>query len=177
MDEHAIETLLQALNEEIAKRPIKKPVRLVVVGGVYMLAFVKNRESTKDIDVFPLDFPDTMNPNRETKAFRTAVNAVAKQFHLRRDWMNDVVASFIPQPEQLMLWRNYTHLQVYVPDADYILALKLLAGREKDEDDIIALCDKLAVKTREQAQTLVNRYADRQWQQECMLSATLDALF
>ena len=36
---------------------------------------------------------------------------------------------------------------------------------------------QLAIQTREQAQALVDRYAERGWQQECMLQATLDALF
>ncbi len=142
-----------------------------------MLFFLKNRASTKDVDVVPLDFPDTTNPNRETKAFRSAVNAVAKQYRLRRDWMNDVVAAFIPPLGSLTLWRTYTHLQVYVPQADCMLAPKLLSGRPRDEEDIAALCQQLNIHTREQAQALVDRYADWQWQQECMLEATLDALF
>jgi hypothetical protein len=89
--------------------------------------------------------------------------------------MNDVVAAFTPPLGSLTLWRTYTHLQVYVPQADCILALKLLSGRPRDEEDIAALCQQLNISTR--AQALVDRYADRQWQQECMLEATLDALF
>jgi hypothetical protein len=58
-----------------------------------------------------------------------------------------------------------------------MLALKLLAGRARDAEDIAALCAQLAIQTREQAQALVNRYADRHWQEECLLQATLDALF
>jgi hypothetical protein len=58
-----------------------------------------------------------------------------------------------------------------------MLALKLLAGRERDAEDIAALCSQLAIQTREQAQALVDRYAERSWQEECMLQATLDALF
>jgi hypothetical protein len=133
MDRSEIDTYLQALDEELANRAIRKPVRLAVVGGVYMLFFLKNRASTRDVDVVPLDFPDTTNPNRETKAFRSAVNAVAKQYRLRGDWMNDVVAAFIPPLGSLTLWRTYTHLQVYVPQADCMLAPKLLSGRPRDE--------------------------------------------
>lgn len=127
--------------------------------------------------LFPLDFPDTTNPNRETKVFRSAVNAIAKTYRLRRDWMNDVVAAFTPSlpAESLMLWRDSPNLQIYVPQADCMLALKLLAGRERDAEDIAALCAQLAIQTR--AQALVDRYAERRWQQECMLQATLDALF
>jgi hypothetical protein len=96
---------------------------------------------------------------------------------MRRDWMNDVVASFVPDLGPVTLWRDYHNLQIYVPQAEYILTLKLLAGREKDEDDIVALCERLGIETREQAQELVDRFADQAWQQECMLTKTLDAIF
>lgn len=179
MQRQEIEQYLQELNEELAGRAIAKPVRIVVVGGVYMLTFVQNRTSTKDVDIIPLSFPDSMTPNKHTRAFRSAANAVAKKHQIRRDWMNDVVASFVPEPDmkQLRLWHEYSNLHIYVPSADYILALKLLAGRERDEDDIVALCTLLQVGTREQAQVLVDRFASKEWQRECCLDATLDMLF
>lgn len=49
-------------------------------------------------------------------------------------------------------------LEVYIPPGEYILALKLLAGRPKDRDDINALCQQIKIQTREQAQQLVDRY-------------------
>jgi hypothetical protein len=177
MTEQEIEYYLQALNEELAHRAIEKPVRLAIVGGVYMVALVGNRASTKDIDIIPLSFPDTMNQDKQTRVFRSAANAVAKSYRIKRDWINDVVAAFAPDPGPLTLWRNYSHLLVYAPSAEYILALKLLSGRDRDEEDILALCKKLHIQTCEQAQTLVDRYASPQWQKECNLQATLDALF
>jgi hypothetical protein len=177
MESDEVEAYFQALDEELEKRKIHKPVRLAVVGGVYMMFFLKNRASTKDIDVIPLDFPDTTEPSAATKIFRSAVNAVAKKYQIRRDWMNDVVAAFTQELGTLNLWRGYANLEIYVPNAECILVLKLLAGRDKDEDDILALCEKLEIQTREQAQALVDRYADQSWQSECVLDKTLDALF
>jgi hypothetical protein len=78
LDSGEIGTYLQALDDALANRSIRKAVRLAVVGRVYMLFFLKNRAATKDVDVVPLDFPDTANSNRETKVFRSAVNEVAK---------------------------------------------------------------------------------------------------
>jgi len=177
MESDEVEAYFQALDEELEKRKLHKPVRLAVVGGIYMMFFLKNRASTKDVDVIPLDFPDTTEPNNETKAFRAAVNAVAKRYQIRRDWMNDVVAAFTQELGILNVWRTYPNLEIYVPNAECILVLKLLAGRDKDEDDILALCEKLDIQTREQSQALVDRYADRAWQSECVLDKTLDALF
>jgi len=177
MNEQEIGLYLQALDEELARRAIGKPVRLVIVGGAYMIALVGNRTVTKDVDVIPLSFPDTMNQDRQTKAFRSAANAVAKRYGIRRDWINDVVAAFAPEPGPLTVWRHYPHLLVYQPSAEYILVLKLLSGRDRDEEDILALCDRLNIQTRGQAQALVDRYASREWQQECNLQATLSGLF
>ena len=177
MESEEVDAYFRALDEELAMRKLNKPVRLAVVGGVYMMFFLKNRESTKDVDVIPLEIPDTTEPNRETKAFRAAVNAVARRYQIRRDWMNDVVAAFIQELGALSLWREYTNLQIYVPNAECILVLKLLAGRANDEDDILALCEMLDIQTREQAQALVDRYADQAWQKECVLEKTLDDLF
>lgn len=89
MESNEIDTYLRALDAELAQRPIRKPVRIVVVGGVYMIFFLGNRSATKDVDIVPLDFPDTTSPNRETKVFRSAVNAIAKTYRLRRDWVRD----------------------------------------------------------------------------------------
>src|SRR5258708_27464024 len=88
MDSNEIDTYLHALDEELAKRLIRKPVHIVVVGGVYMLFFLRNRAATNDVDIVPLDFPDSTNPTQETKVFRSAINAIAKTYRLRRDRMN-----------------------------------------------------------------------------------------
>jgi hypothetical protein len=42
MDSSEIDTYLRVLDVELAKRPIRKPVRIMVVGGVYMLFFLRN---------------------------------------------------------------------------------------------------------------------------------------
>ncbi len=70
MNSNEIDIYLRVLDEELEKRPIRKPVRIVVV-----------------------------SPN----------------------------------------------LQIYVPQADCMLALKLLAGCERDTEDIAALCAQLAI--------------------------------
>jgi hypothetical protein len=69
-------------------------------------------------------------------------------------------------------------LEVYIPPNDYILALKLLANRRKDQNDILALCQQLCIQTREQAQQVVDCYVpDREVQQLSNLKKTLSILF
>ncbi|TME07361.1 MAG: hypothetical protein E6I80_11750 [Chloroflexi bacterium] len=63
-------------------------------------------------------------------------------------------------------------------ETEYILALKLLAGRPKDRGDIQLLCRQLQVGTRIQAQQMVDRYIpDKQVQQLNHLDMTLSTLF
>lgn len=50
------------------------------------------------------------------------------------------------------------NLTVYVPELEYILALKLFAGRPQDDRDIQAIAQRLSLKTRAQAWSIVNTY-------------------
>ena len=58
-------------------------------------------------------------------------------------------------------WLSQGKLEVYVPDAGYILALKLLSGRDKDLSDIEALLATLGIKNRRQAEALLRRYIEK----------------
>src|SRR5258708_26924070 len=83
-----IESLLQALGTELAVQGLNS-VQVMILGGAYMLLHVGNRATTQDIDVFPINFVDSSQPNKKTKAILKAINAVAKANGLKRDWFND----------------------------------------------------------------------------------------
>lgn len=181
MESQEIERYLQDLGDELERRAFQEPVRILLVGGAFMLLTLKNRKATEDVDVVLLDMPDTTNATPQTKAFQAAVRAVASKHHLKRKWMNDDVAYFIkdmapdPQPS---LWRKFKHLHVYLPPREYILTLKLMVFRQKDMNDVLALLAELDVTTREQAQAIVDRFVpDPRWQEEYVLEDTLDTLF
>ena len=181
MQSQEIEKYFQDLGDELEQRGFKNPVRIMVVGGVFMLLMVKNRKATEDVDVVLLDFPDTTHPTPETESFKAAVNAVASKHRLKKKWMNDDVAYFImdmapdPQPE---LWHEFKKLHVYLPAKENILALKLMVFRQKDIHDVESLLEELQVKTRESAQAIVDKYVpDKRWQEHYILEQTLDELF
>ena len=56
------------------------------------------------------------------------------------------------------LWKRFGPLHVYAPASEYILALKITAGRQKDLDDCAILLPKTKIRTRQQAQQLLDRY-------------------
>src|SRR5712692_633399 len=116
-----------------------------------------------------------------SQTFKAAVRAVAHKNMLPGTWLNDLIGDFLRDtgtaPEGI-LWRTYTLLEVYIPPSDYILALKLFAGRPKDREDISSLCQQLKIRTRTQAQRLVDRYIpNKQVQQLNHLDDTLDEIF
>lgn len=181
MQGQEIERYFQDLGDELELHGFEQPIRVMVVGGVFMLLMMKNRKATEDVDVVLLDFPDMTKLTPVTSAFKAAVSAVASRHHLKRKWMNDDVAYFImdmapdPQPQ---LWRAFKKLHVYLPSREYILALKLMVFRQKDMNDVAVLLEELQVTTREEAQAIVDRFIpDKRWQEHYLLDQTLEELF
>jgi hypothetical protein len=77
-----------------------------------------------------------------------------------------------------MLWEEpFQVLQVYLPSAEVILVLKLMAYRVKDQGDVEALCQQLNITTRKQAQSLLNDYVSGRWQKEYMVEKALKQVF
>lgn len=175
-----IETYLAELGQELQGLEIEQPIRILVIGGAFMLLQVKSRRATDDIDVVLKDMEEPTT-SLLYQAFRTAVQAIAARHQLRRNWLNDLMADALRGMGTLpdgTLWRSYGKLEVFFPPKDYILALKLLAGRPKDQRDIAALCRQVQVQTRDQAQQLVDRYVpNKQLQQLNHLDETLDTFF
>jgi hypothetical protein len=173
-----IEFLLRELGSELEKK-FQAPVRLLLIGGAYMILTLHNRESTQDIDIFPLNIPDSTHPDKQTKAFLTAVRAIARRHSIPRNWLNDVSFSVLGglSPHTMEPWMTYGMLEIYKPPTDFILALKLFADRDKDKSDIEALLQNLGITTRDHAQTILDRYIERKFQQEYRVYLTIDKWF
>jgi Nucleotidyltransferase of unknown function (DUF6036) len=158
MKSDEIEKYLTELGRELQNRGIKKPVRLMLIGGAYMLLLANAPRSTNDIDVFWLEedaFQQTLNPLRES------VQAITKKYTLNPDWFNYLTQMIIYDeiivPES-KLWKRFGPLHLFVPTKEYILALKIMAGRDKDLDDCAILLPQTRIATRQQAQQLLDRY-------------------
>jgi hypothetical protein len=180
MHAQEIENYLAELGQELQNLGLQHPIRILLVGGAFMLTQIQNRASTNDVDVLLKDGEDsTTSPRYQT--FRAAVRAVARKRTLPSNWLNDIMGDFLRDTGTApdgTLWRTYTMLEVYIPPREYVLALKVFAGRPKDRDDIDSLCQQLQIRTREQAQQIVDRYIpNKQVQQLNHLDETLDELF
>jgi len=101
------------------------------------------------------------NDPRTYQSIQQAIQLVAKEKNLPSSWMNDDVTIIVDQigkPKTPKLWKTFSNLAVYVPELEYILALKLFSGRPQDDRDIQALSQRLHVHTQAQAWSIVNAY-------------------
>src|SRR5437660_4091371 len=96
--------------------------KILLLGGAVMLLFVGNRNTTRDIDA---SFEDNAS------AIRDAIMRVAVVEHLSDDWLNDGAKGFLYSEPPVTLWRRYQGLEVYIPSLDYLLAMKVVAGRRR----------------------------------------------
>ncbi len=160
MQKQDIEHNLSLLGEQLEELGIQTTIRLLMIGGGFMLTQIGNRATTDDVDML-VDIDDPMHSG-DYRIFRNAVNFVAHDAKLSHAWLSDNIGDFLriagPVPRG-KLWRRFGRcLDVYVPPQSFILAHKLVAGREKDEEDIRALLERLRITKRAQAQKILDKY-------------------
>ncbi len=150
MNKQDIEKYLRMVGLELHKQGITS--EMLLLGGAVMLIEVGNRGTTDDIDTYFL--PDFA-------AIAKAAAIVAEQERLEDSWLNSAAAGFtyfFTKPPEKKLWREFPGLRVYTASLEYIFTTKIMAGRFKDEVDIIALIEKLGVTSREDVIALLAQY-------------------
>jgi hypothetical protein len=107
---------------------------------------------------------------------------VARKRKLRHDWFNFLTQA-IMQRDILIpygkLWKKFGPLHIHVPPREYILALKILAGRDKDLVDCGILLSHTKIQTRQQAQQLLDTYVlpEAQERQAEQIQKSMRSLF
>lgn len=130
-----MEELLDELDRHLdGKMPAGTAYQFFAVGGIAMAAIVDQR-STQDIDVVTAAIPKTA---------LKAIRSVAKANGIPETWMNNQVEEFVDVElpakafQEVYSGRNI-HLRGAKPE--YMLGLKLMAGRAKDLLDIVLLAE------------------------------------
>ena len=77
------------------------------------------------------------------------------------------------------LWKAFGPFHIYAPPQEYILALKIFAGREKDIEDCKILLQQGTITTQQQAQMVLDRYIlpDAQQNNTETIESSLNTLF
>ncbi|CAN5645331.1 DUF6036 family nucleotidyltransferase [soil metagenome] len=142
-----IEQYLREVNDELALQNVKGEICLY--GGAVMCLVFKARPATKDVDAI-------FEP---VKFIRNAITKIAERHDLRQDWLNLAVKMFVVEHEKKILF-DFPNLKVFVPTADYLLAMKVLAARADTEDvsDIKFLSNKLKLSELTQITEVVRKY-------------------
>lgn len=172
---------LEELAQVLVNLGVTSQFHMLVPGGAYML-LQNRRRSTEDIDFALIASPHDQVGSSEVfravvqrsevsrreslvpfaQEFKEAVSIIAQRHRLPVDWLNDESAVYLyddaPQAE-VFFWRAFREvLFIYLPTAEYVLALKIAAWRPKDENDIQMLLSELHIENREQAQAIVSTF-------------------
>src|SRR5436305_2697395 len=179
MNASDIERYLLLVGEELQAMGINEPIQLLLIGSGYMLTQVCNRAATDDIETVWLD-PEIYSGSEIYRLFKGAVQFVADDEGLDADWLNIDAGDFVllagPLPKR-KLWKKFGIIYVYIPPKDFILVHKLLTARNKDKYDIEILLSQLKIDTRKKAQRFLDKYIDRDIQQNIHVDAKLDLFF
>lgn len=147
MNADEIKSYLKELNDELCAVNIKGEV--CHYGGAVMCLAYNARPATKDVDA-------VFEPVRH---IRRAAGRIAQAHGLRKDWLNYAVKMFLVPHERRILF-DMSHLKVYIPPPEYLLAMKTLAARANTDDrgDIELLVDKLTLQNAGQVMEIVKHY-------------------
>lgn len=147
LNDSEIIALLKEVDSELGD--FGNPVSLLCVGGA-AISLKWGDRITKDIDIVS----DNITPD-----IRAAVAKVGHRNGLPSDWLNDSAKGFIPTNldpnlSQIFVGKN---LVLYVPDAQYMLAMKLGSSRDNDKKDIILLMEESGLNQAEELFDLVEK--------------------
>lgn len=142
---------LEELSLAMEKKGLKGEILLF--GGAAMVLAFDARSSTKDVDAI-------FRPKKEIYAIS---KEIAGRHHLPEGWLNDSVKGFIRSDFfKQNLFIRYSNLSIYIPEPQYLLAMKCMSMRigveSSDIDDIKTLLKYLKIKKAEAVFQLVEKY-------------------
>jgi hypothetical protein len=145
-----IRLYLKELDDELRLKQVKGEVS--IYGGAVMCLVYDARPATKDVDaVF-----------KPTSEIRAAIDVIADRHNLSPDWLNDGVKGYIVDHKQRVLF-ELPNLTVFVPEPDYLLAMKTLSARVDtfDQSDVRLLIEKLELRSPEEVFDIIEKYYPR----------------
>lgn len=144
-----IVTFLTVMGEILAAQ--KRVGTIYVVGGAAIALGYDSTRRTEDVDSAIL---------RETKPVQAAAREVAKRFGVDEEWFNDAALGFMPEHDDKKAQTVFSHpgLRVIIGAPEELLAMKILAARPKDFQDINLLLRVTNHPSVEEALRLIRLY-------------------
>jgi len=132
-----LDGFLKELGKEYRKRSGKKiPAEIVLIGGAAILARYGFREMTNDVDAIVF----------ASSVMKEAINNVGDRLGLPNDWLNTDFMKTQSFSEKLLevsvYYKTFSNiLAIRTVSAEYLIAMKLMSGREYkfDLSDIVGI--------------------------------------
>jgi hypothetical protein len=135
-------------------------IDISVYGGSALAIAWNSRVATKDVDAVA---------HGDAAFLRKACQQIAEEKDWPEDWLNDGVKGFLSSSPEIHLHGVYPAIdhhgiRVYVPSAEYMLALKCMAMRpegvdgSQDIDDIKFLIKEIGLTTADAVLDIVERF-------------------
>jgi predicted nucleotidyltransferase len=140
LDRAAIEDAFRRLGDRLARRGVVAD--LYVFGGAAMALAYDARRSTRDIDA-------VFQPHG---VVLDEAKAVADELGLPQWWLNEQASAYVAPGGDTNAPRVFDHpgLRVSAASPEHLLAMKVLAARRRDADDIRFLVKHLNLTTVEE---------------------------
>lgn len=140
LDRAAIEEAFRRLGDRLNQRGVVAD--LYVFGGAAMALAYDARRSTRDIDAI-------FEPHG---VVLDAAKAVADDLGLPQWWLNEQASAYVAPGGDPAAPRVFDHpgLRVSAASPEHLLAMKVLASRRRDSDDIRLLVNHLGLRTLEE---------------------------
>lgn len=160
LDRASITDALRRLGEKLAYRGVVAD--LYVFGGAAMALAYDLRRSTRDVDA-------VFEPHGAVIA---ESQSVALELGLPRWWLNEQASAYVASGRDAAAPLVFDHpgLRVHAASAPHLLAMKVLAGRRRDAEDIRLLAEHLGLSSAAEVRAMCERvFPDEQVPQRSTL--------
>ena len=144
--------LFELLNAELTA--VDTSAEVYLVGGAVMCLALGARDATRDVDAW----------FKPSAVVRKAAARVARKAAVPENWLNDAVKAWLSPRGEFDRFLERSHLQVFVAQPGYLLAMKCAAMRLGEEfhdlDDVRFLLRSLNITTVAEALAVVTQYFD-----------------
>ncbi len=148
MTAEQIMDLFQKINAELEKISLNGTI--LICGGALMALNYNRERVTEDIDAL-------FRPKEE---FEQIISDLADKHGLPKNWLNDEITKTLSLSDyESEVIAHFSHLEVRAVTIEVLLAMKLMACRDKDANDIKLLVSRLGNFDFDEVMELVRKYA------------------
>ncbi|KAL4872746.1 hypothetical protein BDV12DRAFT_161447 [Aspergillus spectabilis] len=124
LDANAFKRALQTLDEELGKFDFIvafAPIKLITAGGFLAVNYLKNRDTTKDLN-YLLD-PEWATDEDIKKPLEQAISRVSESLQISKQWANEDMALYVTKETRIHLFRKALKQDIILFKGDNLVIL------------------------------------------------------